>query len=288
MSVNSQIKEIVQATQADMQKRWNELAQESRQWVADQVELLNEQAQQLRQLRKALRREARRRRKLLARRRGRLMFIPMQGLKVRRRRKLLVRLRESSADLSKDLLKRGGKITQNLLEFGGKTTHDLSERSGEFTQELAKRSSIVTEGLVKRGERLLEPIRKRDRTFWMIVGFGVGLVAAGTITYQLVRRRMAQQETEQDEHIELPQSNSWDGSPSRPAGEIRHIDQGGASVATLEIVDVETIEQPADAAYVGVESTKLYYAVTTDLEPEDLVYFATEEEARARGFTAAE
>jgi hypothetical protein len=291
MSVNSQIKEIVQATQADMQKRWNELAQESRQWVADQVELLNEQAQQLqaqsRQLRKALRREARRRRKLLARRRGKLMFIPMQGRKVRRRRKLLVRLRESSADLSKDLLKRGGKITQNLLEFGGKTTHDLSGRSGEFTQELAKRSSIVTEGLAKRGERLLEPVRKRDRTFWMIVGFGVGLVAAGAITYQLVRR-MARQEMEQDEHIELPQSNSWDGSPSRPAGEIRHIDQGGASVATLEIVDVETIEQPADAAYVGVESTKLYYSVAPDLEPEDLVYFATEEEARARGFTAAE
>src|SRR5438034_5676955 len=53
-------------------------------------------------------------------------------------------------------------------------------------------------------------------------------------------------------------------SGGRPAGEISYIDQGGTSVATLEIVDVETIEQPADAAFVGVNSTKLYYSVDTD------------------------
>src|SRR6266496_2694222 len=82
-------------------------------------------------------------------------------------------------------------------------------------------------------------------------------------------------------------SNSWNGSGGRPAGEISYIDQGGASVATLEIVDVETIEQPADAEFVGVNSTKLYYSVDTELEPNDLVYFTTEEEAKAQGFTAA-
>jgi hypothetical protein len=268
MSVESQIKEVMQTTQADMRQRWNELAQESREWVAEQVDQLNEQAQQLqaqsRQLRKALRREA------------------------RQRRKLMTQLRESSIDFGKDLLKRGSEITQNLLDLGGKTTHDLAERSGEFTQELTKRSGKITEELSKRGERLLEPVRKRDRTFWTLVGFGVGLVAAGAVTYQLVRWRMAQQESEQDEHIELPQSDSWNGSRGRPAGEIRHIDQGGASVATLEIVDVETVEQAADATFVGVVSTKLYYPVNTDIEPEDLVYFATEEEARTQGFTAAE
>jgi hypothetical protein len=267
MSVESQIKEVMQTTQADMRQRWNELAQESRLWVAEQVDQLNEQAQQLqaqsRQLRKALRREA------------------------RQRRKLMTQLRESSRDFGKDLLKRGSEITQNLLDFGGKTTHDLTERSGELTQELTKRRGKVTEELARRGQRLLEPVRKRDRTFWTVVGFGVGLVAAGAITYQLVRR-MTQQETEQDEHIELPQSDSWNGSRGKPAGEIRHIDQGGASVATLEIVDVETVEQTADATIVGVISTKLYYPAGTDIEPEDLIYFASEEEARIQGFRAAE
>ncbi len=185
-------------------------------------------------------------------------------------------LQNRGGQLTGGLVERRGKVTQNVLDSGGKTTKDLAERSGGFTQELAKR-----------GQRLLEPVRKRDRTFWSIVGFSVGLLAAGTITYQLVRRRVAQQGTEQDEHIELPQSNSWDGSGGRPAGEISYIDQGGTSVATLEIVDVETVEQPADAAFVGVKSTKLYYSVDTELEPEDLVYFTTEEEAKAQGFTAA-
>ncbi len=267
MSVESQIKEALQTTQADVRQRWNQLAQESREWVTEQVEQLNEQAQQLqaqsRQLRKALRREA------------------------RQRRKLLMQLRESGMDFGKDLLKRGSEVTQNLKDFGGKTTSDLAERGGELTQELTKRSGKVTEELARRGGRLLEPVQKRDRRFWTLVGFGVGLLAAGAVTYQLVRRRLAQQVTEQDEHIELPQNDSWNGSVGRPAGEIRHIDQGGTSVATLEIVDVETVERPDDAAFVGVIRTKLYYPVETEIEPGDLVYFTTEEEARTQGFTAA-
>jgi hypothetical protein len=253
MSVDSQIKELVQ---------------ETREWVEDQVEQLSEQVQQLqkqsRQLRKTMRREVRKRRKYWNRLR-RFMLVLTKNLQKRRE------------NLTEGLVQRGGKITQNVLDFGGKTTQDLAERSGAFTQELAKR-----------GERLLEPVRKRDRTFWSIVGFGIGLLTAGIITYQLVRRRVAQQETEQDEHIELPQSNSWDGSGGRPVGEISYIDQGGTSVATLEIVDVKTVEQSADAAFVGVKSTKLYYSVDTELEPEDLVYFTTEEEAKAQGFTAGE
>jgi methylphosphotriester-DNA--protein-cysteine methyltransferase len=253
MSVDSQIKELVQ---------------ETREWVEDQVEQLSEQVQQLqkqsRQLRKTLRREVRKRRKNWNRLR-RFMLILSKNLQKRRE------------NLTEGLMQRGGKITQNVLDFGGKTTQDLAERSGKFTQELSKR-----------GERLLEPVRKRDRTFWSIVGFGIGLLTAGIITYQLVRRRVAQQETGQDEHIELPQSNSWDGSGGRPVGEISYIDQGGTSVATLEIVDVKTVEQSADAAVVGVKSTKLYYSVGTELEPEDLVYFTTEEEAKAQGFTAGE
>lgn len=267
MSVESQIKEVMQATQAGARERWNELAQESRQWITEQVDLLNEQAQQLhaqsRQLRKALHREA------------------------RQRRKLMILLRESSKDFGKDLLKRGGEITQNLLEFGGKTTQDLTERSGVFTQELTKRSGKVTEELTRRAQRMLEPVRRRDRTFWTLVGFSVGLVAAGAISYQLVRR-ITQQETEQAEHIELPQGDSLNGSWGKPMGEIRHIDQGGGSVATLELVNVETVEKTADATIVGVKSTKFYYPAGTDIAQEDLVYFVTEDEARSQGFRAAE
>jgi hypothetical protein len=288
MSVDSQIKEVVQ---------------ESREWVEDQIEQLSEQVQQLqrqsrkqvkqlqkqsRKLRKNLRREVRKRRKYWTAFRALLLSSRKKRTAPRKPRppqtafralllSLSKNLQQQGEHLTGGLIERGGKVTQNVLDLGGKTTQDLAERSGEFTQELAKR-----------GQRLLEPVRRRDRTFWSIVGFGIGLVAAATITYQLLRRRVAQQEIEQDEHIELPQSNSWNGSGGRPAGEINFLDQGGISVATLEIVDVKTVDQPADAAFVGVGSTKLYYSVDTELEPEDLVYFASEEEAKAQGFRAAE
>jgi hypothetical protein len=264
MSVDTQLKEVVQ---------------ESREWVEDQIEEWSKQVKQLqkrsrkqlkqlqkqsRKLRKSLRREARKRR----------VYWSLFRVLLLNTGKYLQNRREN---LSGGLVERGSKVTHNVVEFGGKTTHDLAERSGEFTQELANQ-----------GQKLLEPIRRRNRTFWSIVGFSIGLVAAGTITYQLVRRRMAQQEIEQDEHIELPSSDSWNGSGGRPTGEISYIDQEGASLATLEIVDLETIEQPTDAAFVGVKSTKLYYSIDTELEPKDLVYFSTEEEAKAQGFTAAQ
>ena len=264
MSVDTQVREVVQ---------------ESREWVEDQIEELGKQVKQLqkrsrrqvkllkkqsRKLRKSLRRETRKRR----------LYWTMFRVLLLNTGKYL---QNRGGNLKDDIAERGGKVTQSVVEFGGKTTHDLAERSGELTQVVAKQ-----------GQRLLEPVRQRDRTFWSILGFSVGLVAAGTITYQLIRRRASQQEIEQDEHIELPPSNSWNGSTGRPTGEISYLDQGGTSVATLEIIDIETIEQPADAAFVGVKSTKLYYPVDTELEQTDLVYFTSEEEAKAQGFSASQ
>jgi len=56
-------------------------------------------------------------------------------------------------------------------------------------------------------------------------------------------------------------------------------------------VDVEKsaeVEIPVDATFVGVISTKRYYPVDTSLDVQDLVYFSTEDEAKAQGYTAAE
>jgi len=260
-----------------MRQRLNELSSETRQWVAGQVKQLNEQARQMqaqsRQLGKALRREA------------------------RQRRKLVDQIRKSGIDLSQDLLKRsenvtgelverGGKVTQDLVERSGQAARDLAERSGEFAQQLAERSGKVTHDLARRGEHLLEPVRKRDRNFWSIVGFVAGLALAGFVTYRLVRRRMAGQQADQGEHIELPQSETWKGMRHRPAG--RHLEREGATVATLQAVDVENTDRPAGAVFIGVLSTKQYHPIDTPLELEDIIYFASAEEAQARGFTAAQ
>src|SRR5260221_1296951 len=263
------VQKTVQTTQPDARQRLNELTLESRQWVAEQIQQLNEQARQLqlqsRQLGKAVRREA------------------------KQRRKLVDQVRKSGIDWRQDLLKRGGQLSGDLVERGGKLTQDLLERSGVFAQGLTERRGKIAQELTERGEHLMKPVRKRYRNFWIIVGVVAGLVAAGVVTYRLVRWRTAEQESEQDEQIELSQTEAWNGTQGRPAGEIRHLDQEGVTVATIPTtIEVEITERPVDAAFVGIMSTKQYYPIDTPLEPEDLVYFASEEEAQTRGFTSAQ
>jgi hypothetical protein len=272
MSVESQVKEVLQ---------------ESREWIEDQIDELGKQTNQLQQSSrkqvKLLRKQSRKQIKQLQKQSRKLQKSLRREAKRQRINWAIFLyitkkyLQNQGESLKVGLAERGGKIAQNVFNRGVESPNAKAEQNEAFTQKLAQQ-----------GQRLLEPVRRRDRTFWSIVGFSVGLIAAGTITYQLVRKRMAQQVVEEDEHIELPSNNSWNGTGGRPMGEISYIDQNGTSIANLEIVDVETTEQPADAAFVGVMSTKLYYPVDTELEPEDLVYFTSEEEAKAQGFNEAE
>jgi hypothetical protein len=275
----------------------NDFTQASRQRVAAQANYLQRQAQQLsaqaKYLRGSLRKEQRQRRKL---------------------NKTLKQLREAGFDWSQELLKRGenltedlvaqgGKISSDLLERGGEVSHDLAERGGQLTQVLVKRGSEVGQGLAKRSNaigqdlaersgQLLHPTdaRKRNSTFWTIFGFSTGLVVAVTVTYLFLRQRILRDEREQNQQIELASDASRKGkATARPAGTILHLDSNSSSVATLQTVDVEhKVVAPADAAFVGVMSTKQYYPVATAVEAKDLIYFTSEAEAKSQGFSAAE
>ena len=195
---------------------------------------------------------------------------------------------------SRNLTKRGGKLTRNLTKRGGKLTHELTERGGELSHDLLKQGSKVTHDLAERGETLLQPIRQRKGTFWTVFGFSLGLVAAAIVTYVFVRNRLAQQLAAEEQQIELaPRESAWSGNgigSTKPAGEIHHLDSNGTSVATLHSVGVQQaqqVEAPADASFVGIVSAKTYYPLETPIDAKDLVYFASEEEAQAEGFTAA-
>jgi len=245
------IPEVAQSRQADFRERLEELTRESRQRASEQAQHLRAQAGQLqaqaRQLRKAVRQEAKQRRKLLA------------------------QMRDSGLEWGQDMFKLGEQLTGELVERGGEVTQDLAKRG----RKLAKQS-----------EKLL-PVKKQERAVWMVAGFGVGLVIAGAITYRLVRSRAFSQALEEEQAIELPQSDEWMVA-THPVGEIVHVDQNGTTVTKLETVTVADAERPENAAYVGVISTQSYYPVDAELEPTDLIYFLTEEEARAQGFKAAE
>jgi len=269
----------------------------SRQFVAEQARQLQMQARhwqmQAKHLRKALRHESKQRRRLNK------MVKQLQKAGVDWGQEMLKR----SEDLTGGLVAQGSKLSQDWLERSGKVTRDLTERGSDLSQDLVKRGSKLShnlanrgselsQDLVKRGGNLLQPARQRKSTFWTVFGFSLGVVVAAVVTYLFVRKRIAQQLPGQEQQIELPpREHEWNsGHKSQPAGEIRHIDSNGVTVATLQAVGTGTQQQvavPTDAAFVGVVASKIYYPLETPVDSKDVIYFSSEEEAQAEGFTAA-
>ncbi len=258
---------IVNSAQSPVQaaalQRLDELTHVTRKRTAEQAQQLQKLAQhwqeQALQLRKAMKNESRQRREL---------------------NKTVKRLRKTGRDWSQDLLTRGEGAAANVAAQSDKITHSLLERG-----------SKVTRDLTERGDQL-----RRNSTFWTIFGFSLGMVAAATITIVLLRKRMIKQGagSEETSHVELPQDRTWNGASSqeqgKAAGEILHLGKEGSSVATLQSVGVDiaqAVVAPANAAFVGVASTRRYYPIETSLEEnaQDLVYFVSEDEAKAQGFS---
>ena len=207
-------------------------------------------------------------------------------------------LRKRGEDLAEDLAAQSGKISQDLLARGSKVTRDITKRGSRVTRDITKRRSKVTRRLAKRSKKLSRDLAERSNQlrnspFWTIFGFSVGLVIAAVVTYLLIRKRLESQALEAEQQFELSQVRSWErqGEQGRPAGEIVFMDNEGAVVATTEAVDLDTGEvvAPADAAFVGVVDTKRYYPIEVTLDDGlELVYFVSEDEARAQGYSVAE
>lgn len=202
--------------------------------------------------------------------------------------------------LTHNLLERGGQVTHDLTERGGQVVHVLAERGGQVTHDLTERGSQVTHALAERGDQLLQPLRKRGGTFWTVFGFSFGLVSAAVVTFVLLRKRLGDQLADEEEgHIELRHQNLngagglEQGRPEKLTGEILHLDKEGSSVATLQTIGVDVakaVEVPVDAAFVGVVSTKRYYPMeeAPGESAQDIIYFTSEDEAKAQGYSAAE
>jgi hypothetical protein len=254
--------EAARNIQTEALRRLDDFPATSRRVAAEQAHLLQKQAQQLQEqarvLRKALRKEAEQRQQL---------------------QKLVKQVQKAGVDWSGEVLKRSEDLTGVI-----------AAQSGKLSQGVIERGSELTHNLTERGQQLVQVGRKQDRTFWTVFGFSMGLVAATTATFLLIRRRMAQQETEEDEQFELPQSQILNVSNnSRPTGEILHMVGNETAPASVEVVSVTV---PEDAAYVGFISTKLYYPrelfrdqysrLKDEVTVEDLIYFLTEEQGFRR------
>jgi flagellar basal body-associated protein FliL len=183
-------------SQAAARQRIEELTQASRQLAVERAQILQEQANQLQaqaqHLRKALSENA------------------------RQSRKVAEQFRKTSSELSSKLrsslqrnavervqILRGSELlTEELTERG----NQLVERGSQVTQDLTKRGKKIAHELAERSEGLLEPVRQRNGTFWTVLGFSIGLIAALVATYVFVRQRLLKPATDPDEQIELPQN----------------------------------------------------------------------------------
>ena len=262
-----------------------------------------------RQLRKTVRKEAKQRRKYLKQLRKTSSEWSQEV--VERSSQLTQDFIERSGKVASDLAERSSKLAQDLTDFSSKATKDLVERSNEATRKLAKQvgarekklgelldtprlaAAQMTQELAERGDELLKPVRIRSGNGWTIFGFSLGVITAAIVTYILIRRRMVERELEElEQQIELPQNGNLntgiDMNQNKPVGEIRRVDDIGTAVVMLPVVDVEQMQRPADAKFVGIASIRLYYPVETPVDAKDLVYFVSEEEAQNQGFTAAQ
>lgn len=176
---------------------------------------------------------------------------------------------------NQELLHRAEELTEELRQRGTRLSQLVAERGSDLTHEFGKQSELVGKKLSKQTREVSRNLSEQESGFWILAGFGVGVVIAGVAAFIAIRKRLQKRmELEEDEHILLSQN-----------GHAARLNGAKTSVAV-----------PADAAFLGIASTKRYYSIQTPLEqlaakydlPLDVVYFSSEEDARAQGFTAAE
>jgi gas vesicle protein len=191
-------------------------------------------------------------------------------------------------DMMYKLRKQGRYIARNVAHTRSDATHKLRKQGRYVTRKLRKQS----QQLVDRGSSLLEAGGKRGRKVWPILGFVSGVLLAGGITYWLVRRMLSRSEEIEERQYQLAPRERMNSMTNRPAEEIHYAGQGGAAVATkTSTKKTETVEPLENTdlrnRFVGVLSTRRYFPIEQRPDVDDVVFFLTEDDARAEGFTSA-
>ncbi len=193
---------------------------------------------------------------------------------------------------SKELLRHGEHLIEELKERWESLSSTSTER--EMSQELARRGDKATQDFGKRSLIAQPEQATQKRRIWIVLGFAVGLSSASIATFLLLRRRFWQQTEETS--IQLVYN---DRVPNTPASTTdgAHIPQTAGISPVALANNTKIISKPAipmDATLVGIVNTRRYYPIKTPLDqlptaankPLDVIYFASEEEARAQGFLA--
>jgi hypothetical protein len=203
-----------------------------------------------------------------------------------------------------DLLQRGEEVAGDLIDRGMQLPQLVAKRSSEFSQDLAERSEQVTKEISRRSREVAE----NSNPAVLIAGFGIGLTITAAAVYLILSKSFKKSSIDEEEpHIELPQDRAGKVIEGHFSVSTNTMETGFPQTLTEtpspakitqndEEISDTTGSVPADAMLIGVVNTKHYYPIetppenlnTADNVPLDVVYFASEDEARAQGFTASE
>ncbi len=206
-------------------------------------------------------------------------------------------LRTRARPYQQELWKRSEQLAGAVRERGSELSHQVAKRGGHLTHDLAKRGKRARRDLARRSRytmQELQDLAEQRKGFWIALGFGLGLAVTGILTFRLIRRRQLERQAEllaelgyqagyRDSHIELSAAANGNRLAYSSASTGRGEQPTAATAA------------PSDAAFLGLVSNKHYYPIETPLDqlalpggaPVDIVYFSSEEEAQAQGFSSA-
>lgn len=212
-------------------------------------------------------------------------------------------LLKRSTEIRKELRKRGKKLNKDLSKRSEKLAKELNTRSEKIAKELNRRGKKVSKELSRRSQQATQQLSQRGGTFWIFLGFVVGLAGASVVAYVFIKQRVRQQQQlEEEQSFSLPYNGYLNNSvsaqgkvpatptlqaPAQPA----IAEESVPAVAVAEQKSPQNV--PTNAAFVGIVSTRRYYPVATSLEElavsedgkKDVVYFLTEEEALRQGYS---
>jgi hypothetical protein len=178
-------------------------------------------------------------------------------------------LRERSSQLSQAVAERSNQFAQDLAgrrnelrERSSQLTQDLAERGSRLTQDLAERGGEISHELTQRTRRARRQLAARDRNFWILLGFGTGLVATAVITYLFIRRRL-QRAAEEEPPIQLSYSDT-DVTVENAVNGRGNIYSVGANGATLEAQTAGIAEDDV----LGTASETNFSPLSVDETPE--------------------
>lgn len=204
-------------------------------------------------------------------------------------------LGEYGEQAMQDLARRREKAMRELSRFSDRASRNISKRGDKAARAVSKKSEKINKGLDMYRERLMQGFSERDSKFWALIGFGIGLVAAAFTVIFIVRKRKQQAQSTEEEHVVLNHKGQLrEQSVETEHGTIHAVRfQGEPKAEPMVSEEVPGIDQ--EAKLVGIVSQKRYYPIGTPKQltsdgttPLDIVYFGSEAEARAQGYTPAE